>query len=135
MQTIDAQIWSYLRARVTSLVTSPVLPIFDPGDVVSPPSGNAPFLLLSDVRNDNVRSWISSDLIIRSGTLFLQVRWPLARPVTHHQLVQLAGTIADHFPADQCMGPLRVLEDASISQPDLDGAYRFVIVKVRWSTL
>lgn len=134
--TTAVQDWLSLKARIDTLVTDPVLPRFEPNAAVTPPAGLAPFLLISDVRNDNDRNgWVSSDLNERSGTLILAVQWPLAAPVLHVLLMQIGGTIADHFPADLCMGRLRVTRNADVLQPYVEGAYRVVVVRVLWSSV
>ena len=125
MPSIETTDWLALKSRIDTLVTAPVMTRFEPGAVVTPPTdatGPAPFVLLSDVTNDPVRVGLSSRGIsgvdhIRSGTLMLAVQWPIARAISHAQLKEIAGQIAAHFPADQCMsfGPsrLRVTADSS----------------------
>lgn len=147
MPSIEATDWLALKSRIDTLATSPVMPRFDPGAIVTPPtdaSGPAPYILLSDVPNDPVRVGLSSRGIsgvdhIRSGTLMLSVQWPIARATTHTQLKEIAGQIADHFPADLCMsfGPsrLRVTADASAMQSFIEGAYRVAVVRVFWSSI
>lgn len=138
MPTIETKIWLALKARIATLVTSPVIPRVEPGEVLPTPN-NAPILLISDARNDVIRAGIDPDLHIHSGTLLLSVRWPTQLQVTHTQLVEIGGTIAAHFPADTCMSyggkSIRVIEDASMLQPNLDGAWRVVTVRVLWSSM
>lgn len=136
VQTTD---WLALRTRVATLVTD--MPVFDPGAVVEPPSdanGPLPFILLSDVTNDPDRRGIDPSLHVRSGTLMLTIQWPIAKPVTHTQLREIAGQIAAHFPADACMrfaaSKLRVTSDASALPAFVDGAYRVAVVRVPWSS-
>lgn len=138
MPTIQSKHWLALKSRIDTLVTDPALPIVEPGQVIEAPN-NAPFLMVSDTRNQVSRLGIDTDLQERSGTLILSVRWPLQTPVTHAQLVEIGGTIAEHFPADLCMSfggkSIRVIEDASMMQPDVDGAWRVVTVRVLWSSM
>lgn len=138
MPTIETKIWLSLKARIDTLVTSPALPRVEPGAVIPTPN-NAPFLLISDARNDVVRAGIDPDLHVHSGTLILSARWPTQLPVSHAQLVEIGGTIAAHFPADLSMQfggkCIRVTEDATMLQPDIDGPWRTVTVRVLWSTM
>lgn len=147
MPSTETTDWLALKSRVDTLVTNPVMPVFEPGAIVTPPidaSGPAPHILLSDVPNDPDRVGISRRGSagvdhIRSGTLMLTVQWPIARTVTHTQLKEIAGQIAAHFPADTCMsfGPsrLRVTQDAAALQPYVDGTYRVAVVRVFWSSM
>jgi hypothetical protein len=140
--SIETSDWLALKGRVDTLVTDPVLPVFEPGAIVTPPTDAtrpAPFILLSDVTNDPVRMGIDPRLHIRSGTLMLALQWPIARAVTHTRLKEVAGQIAAHFPADTCMtfGPsrLRVSQDAAAMQSYIEGAYRVSVVRVLWSSM
>jgi hypothetical protein len=139
--------WLALKSRIDTLTTSPSMTKFEPGAIVTPPTdatGPAPYILLSDVPNDPQRVGLSSRGAagvdhIRTGTLLLSVQWPIARAVSHTQLKEIAGQIAAHFPADQCMqyGPsrLRVTQDASVLPPFVEGAYRVAVVRVVWSSI
>lgn len=138
MPKIETKIWLALKARINTLVTSPTLPRVEPGEVLPTPN-NAPLLLISDARNNVIRVGIDPDLHIHSGTLILSVRWPTQVPVSHTQFVEIGGTIAAHFPADLSMQfggkCIRVIEDATMLQPDIDGPWRIVTVRVLWSTM
>lgn len=142
MPAIETAIWMALKSRIDTLVTTPTMPKFDPDATFTPPSdatGPLPFILVSDVRNDNRRVTIGPQVHVRSGTLMLSIQWPIARPVTHAQIMQIAGTVAEHFPADTRMKfgdvKLRVTRDADVVQPYRDNAYTVCIVRVLWSTL
>lgn len=142
MPAIETTDWLALKARIDTLVTSPVLPRFEPDATIVPPTdavGPAPFLTISDVVNDPERGGISGVPGIRSGTLMLTVQWPIARAITHTQLKEVAGQVAAHFPEDQCMsyGPsrLRVTQDSASMQPYVEGAYRVAVVRVFWSSM
>lgn len=138
--SIDVTDWLALKTHVDKLVTTPAMAIYEPGAIVTPTSdaiGPLPYVLLSDVVNDPDRGGrIDPKLHVRSGTLLLTIQWPIARPVTHAQLKEIAGQIAAHFPADQCMSygqsRLRVTQDASALQPFVEGAYRVAVVRVAW---
>lgn len=129
--------WIALKSRIDTLVTSPALTKAEPGQVIDP--GNAPFLMISDARNPVIRNGVDPSLHTYSGTLILSVRWPVKTPIAHAQLVEIGGDIADHFPADTMMffggECLRVIRDAEMMQPDVDGAWRNVDVRVLWSTV
>lgn len=137
MPSTETKIWLALKSRIDTLVTNPAMPRVEPGQAFQP--SNAPFLMISDARNPVQRVGIDTSLQVRSGTLILSVRWPLATPVSHTQLVEIGGQIAAHFPADLSMQYggvcMRVTEDATMLQPDHDGAWRVVSVRVLWSTM
>lgn len=130
MPAIQTTDWLALKSRIDTLVTSPVMEVFEPGAIVSPPTQSEgtwdngqtwdngegwdaqgvpmPFILLSDVTNDPQRIGLASRGVlgvdhVRSGTLMLAVQWPIARAIAHTQLKEIAGQIAAHFPADLCM--------------------------------
>ena len=136
----ETSIWAALRARIDTLVTSPVMVVYDPDSPVSPQSsgGNpVPFILASDVRNDNVRTRISNDKPIRSGTLMLAVNWPIAVPISHMQLMQIGGAIADHFPSDMRLrydnACVRITVAPDVAQPYRQDAWKVLIVRVPWA--
>ena len=143
MPSIEVTDWLAIKRHIDTLVTSPTMPRFDPGAIVTPPSdatGPSPFILLSDVTNDPVRVGINGSVPhVRSGTLMLAVQWPIARVVSHTQLKEIAGQIAAHFMADTCMSygasRLRVTADASALPAYVDGAYRVAVVRVLWSSM
>ena len=142
MPSIDTKIWLALKAKIATITTTPTLPVYDPNAAIPAPvaGGNpAPFLIVSDARNDNQRLSIGGTVSRRSGTLMLGVQWPIALAVTHAQLVQLAGSIADQFPADTHMQAegmcLRVTRDAGADQPYRDGVYHVAMVRVPWEVL
>ena len=95
-------------------------------------------ILASDVRNDGVRVGIDASLQTKSGTLMLAIQWPISRPATHTQLMQLGGSVSAHFRADKRIRKgatcLRVVRDADCMQPYREGANHVVIVRVPWST-
>ena len=135
----ETAIWLALKSAVSQIITNPVLPTFDPGAIVEPPASSAPFLLLSDVRNDKGRPFIGKGDAVQSGTLMLNVQWPLARPVDHTQLMELGATIAANFPADKCIQyggvRIRVTRDSDALASYIDGIYRVVPVRVFWTTM
>jgi hypothetical protein len=141
MPAIETQIWLALKARIDTLVTSPTMPKYDPDATFTPPSSGGvlqPFILVSDVRNDNRRITIGPGLHARSGTLMLSIHWPASNPIAHAALLQIAGKVAAHFPADLRMKYgsccLRVTRDSDSMQPYRDGIHTVSLVKVYWST-
>jgi len=142
MPTIETTDWLALKARADTLATDPAMQAYEPGEILTPPTdatGPAPYILMSDVTNTPERVGIDPRLHIRSGTFMLAIQWPIARKITHAQLKEIAGQVAAHFPADQCMsfGPsrLRITQDADAMQPYVDGAYRVAVVRVFWSSM
>ncbi|MET0375643.1 MAG: phage tail terminator-like protein [Rhizorhabdus sp.] len=136
MPTVQTSDWLGLSARVNTLPLS--YPRYEPDAIFTPPSdasGPLPFILLSDVVNDPARLGIDPRLSERSGTLMLSLQWPISRPVSHTALRELQGVIASHFPADMCMGALRVTSNPSCLPAYVDGAYRVAVVRVFWSSV
>lgn len=140
MPAIETAQWLALKSRVNTLVTNPVMTVYEPDAIISPGSdanGPLPHIGLSDPRNDNERIGINTDVgHIRSGTLMLAGYWPIARAVTHTQLLEIGGQIAAHFTANTCMtyglARLRVARDADVMAPYVEGAWRIVRVNVPW---
>lgn len=136
LQTTD---WLALKERVNTLVTNPTMTKYEPSEVVDHPS-LTPFVLLSDITNDNERVGINSSLKhTRSGTLMLTIQWPVATPISHAQLKEIGASVAAHFPSDLCMsfGPsrLRVTQDADALPSYIDGPYRALPVRVFWTSM
>lgn len=136
LQTTD---WLALKERINTLVTNPVMTKYEPGEIVTHPS-LTPFILLSDVTNDNERVGINSSLNhTRSGTLMLTIHWPVSQPIGHSSLKELGASVAAHFPADLCLsfGPsrLRVTQDADALPAYIDGPYRVLPVRVFWTSM
>lgn len=136
--SIHTKHWMALKSRIDTLVTNPTLPRAEPGQVID---SSSPYLLISDARNPVQRLGIDTDLHQYTGTLILSARWPIRAeyPIDHARLVEIGGDIADHFPADTMMQYggvcIRVTENATMLQPDVDGAWRFVTVRVLWSSM
>ncbi|MEY4056179.1 MAG: hypothetical protein RL519_1514 [Pseudomonadota bacterium] len=143
MPTIETTDYLALKSRIDTLATDPAMTVYEPDDIITPPSdaiGPLPFILLSDVTNDPNRGGrIDPSLHVRSGTLMLSLQWPIARAISHVQLKEIAGQIAAHFPADERMrygaSRLRVTQDAGILPSYVDGAYRVTVVRALWSSM
>lgn len=137
MPTIEAKIWLALKDRIGTLVTDPVIPAYGPDEIVAQP---APYILISDIRNTPMRYGISNKGPNGySGTLVLAVHYPIAaKDITHTQLLELAGTIAAHFPSDTRMQfqdiCLRATGPADVAQPYRQDTNRVVLVRVPWSS-
>lgn len=130
----ETAIWFALKAAAEDVITSPVMPVYEPGAAIT---AEPPYILMSDVRNDKVRWSIAGDSIL-SGTFMLTVHWPLSRAVTHTQLMELGATIAANFPADKCMQwggvRIRVWRDSDVLSSYVDGPFRVVPVRIFWTT-
>ena len=150
MPTIATTDWLAIKGMVSSMMANAatVAPaiagfaVYDPDTLITPnsdASGPLPFITLSHVTNDPDRGGrIDPRLIERSGTLMISIQWPVSRPITGTQLIEMAGQIEAYFPADTCMtyGPsrLRVLTDAGSLPAYVEGAYRVKVVRVFWSS-
>lgn len=143
MSAIETDIWIALKSRMASMVVSPSMTVFDPDAAIDLPKDASnlplPFIIVSDLRNDTDRRDIRGRQHVRTGTLAITVQWPIAKSITHMQLIQIGGTIAAHFPADTRMPGgdvcLRVSRDADVLQPRREGSYHHVTVRVPWTTL
>lgn len=147
MPTQTAAEWLALKSRIDTLAPVPAMPVYDPLATFTPPSnanGPQPFILVGDVRLDMERisiGKVSNGRVMhrRAGILMLTIQWPVALAVTHAQLMQAGGVIADHFTADQRMKYgetcLRVTRDPDVMQPYLDGVYRLCVVRIPWSSV
>lgn len=138
MPTHNASIWLALKSRIDTLAPAPAMPIYEPDATVD---SAAPYILVSDVRAEPVRYGISGgrDMHNFSGVLMLAIHYPVARPISYTQLSQMAGVIADHFPADTRMRYgntcLRVTQEPDVQQPYRDGTMRVCVVRVMWSSM
>lgn len=138
MPTPNANTWYALQSRIDTLVTAPVMPIYEPDGAVD---GEGPYILVSDVRNEPVRLGISGGREMHrfSGTLMMAIHYPISRPVSYAQLAQMAGVIAEHFPADTRMRYagecLRVTQYPDVQQPYRDGDKRVCVVRVLWDSV
>lgn len=144
MASSSATDWLALAGRVNTLVTNPLISVYEPNAVFDPPHDGSypkPFITLSDVMNEHQRLGVnsSSALHIRSGTLILSLQWPVADPIGYTKIKVVADQIASHFPADLCMNfgtsHLRVTRDADIMQTYVSGAYRITPVRVFWASM
>ncbi len=137
--TLEAAIWLALEARLKTLVTDPPMSVIEPGAAIPPEvaaGGLKPFLTVSDIRGDPIREAIGPECHRREGVLQVTVCWPVARPVAHAALVNIAGRIAAHFPADLCMSSggvrLRVIAAPAVVAPYREGAYTQAPVRISW---
>lgn len=139
---VEAAIWAALKSRIDTLATDPPMTAYEPGEKITAGSdayGPLPYIIVGDSRNANDRITIAGDTHIYSGTALLTIQWPLARSITHLQLMQIAGAVAAHFPAGLRMRSgetlIRTTRAADVLAPFIDGAIRAVPVRVPWSTL
>lgn len=103
MPSIETSIWRALRGRVQSLVLDPVLPISWPKETFTPPQAGgkpSPYLEVRHLPNTNQRLYIGhADPHRRQGILQVTLKYPTA--LNHAEAIhqEIAGQIADHFPA------------------------------------
>lgn len=100
--TIETRIWLALKARVEALPTSIV-----PQDAISYPAaqfekptnvdGALPYIQVHQLPNQSERQMINRPVARRPGILQLDYLAPLALEMTHEQMTQKAGEIAQHF--------------------------------------
>lgn len=140
--TLEAAIWLALEARLKTLATDPPMSRIDPNAAIPPEveaGGLKPFLTVSDIRGDPIRETIGPECHRREGVLQVTLCWPIARPVAHAALVNLAGRIAAHFPADLRMSYggacLRVIAAPAVVAPYREGAYTQAPVRVAWRVI
>lgn len=131
---LETAIWQALTDAAHAVVTSPVMTVYEPGAIIT---GQPPYILLSDIRNDKVREGINASVgHQQSGTLLLTVHWPLSQPITHLQLVEIGATIAGNFTADKCLrhgqANLRVTRDSDVLASFVSGNFRVLPVRVFW---
>jgi hypothetical protein len=99
----ETSIWLALRARVESLVLSPVLQISWPDEAFQPVVGTS-YLEVTHLPNTVQRRFLKgSDPHYFQGILQIILHAPLNSPQAYTQAVEVAGQIAAHFPADQKM--------------------------------
>ena len=122
MSTIKTKIWLALRARVESLVLSPVHPIAWPNENFTPPASVlAPYLEVMHLPNTSDRLFINrGDANRYSGILQISAMYRLGTPHGETMAGEIAGLVAEHFPADLYMPysdiRLRVTKDPDVAQ-------------------
>lgn len=95
--TIETAVWLALRGRVEALALSPALPVAWPNEAFTPPAG--PYLKIEHVPNRTLRIFIPSTSPHHyRGILQIGVMTKLNQGVGYP--TEIAGDIADHFPAD-----------------------------------
>lgn len=132
MATIQTKISMAIQARVASLPGSfPVLwtddaPVEPPKDAKGP----LPYVESHLEYNRTVRRFLgSTDPHEYPGLLLLTLCWPLANVgtgsgKTHKDAIrEIAGKIAEHFPADLCM-PFQGVSVRVTGAPSVLGSYR-----------
>lgn len=146
MPGLDTNIWMALKTALSAVALNPAMVVIDPSATFTPPVdavGPAPFVLVSDLRNDRVRWDIAGKVHVSSGTMILTICWPIARPwslttrdVPHAAFLEMASPLVAAFPADRRMRYsgvcVRVLRTPDLLPPELDGAYRQIRVRIPW---
>lgn len=137
MPSIETSIWLALRGRVQSVVLSPVLPISWPNEPFTPPQVNdkpGPYLRVTHLPNQTDRIFIGSNDPHRyQGILQISLFSALDQsPAVPGAVIEQAGQIAAHFPADLRLShsgvTVRITKRPSIAQGMRDDA------SSRWHT-
>ena len=136
MPTIETSIWMALKARVSTLVLSPVLPVSWPNESFTPPA--AGYLRVTHVPNIANRLFIGSAAANqRLGLLQVSVFAKLNQDATI--ATEIAGLVAAHFPADLKMTSggvtVRVTKAPDVAQALRDDPHWHVPVTVRYEVL
>ena len=131
MPTIETSIWLALKARLETLVLSPVLPVAWPNLSFTKPTTG--YLRVTHVPNMNRRLFIgSSDPHQRPGLLQIDVFGKKNENIT--VAVEVAGKVAAHFSTDIKMTyggvTVRVTAAPTVSQPMDDDTHVLVPVTV-----
>lgn len=95
--TVETAIWLALKDRVESLALSPAHSIAWPNEAFTPPSGG--YLKVEHIPNRTLRVFIPSDAPHHyRGILQIGVMEKLNQDLA--VALEVAGDVADHFPAD-----------------------------------
>lgn len=130
--TIETKISQAIQTRVASLQLPYPVVWTDDEPAVLPTSGGqpAPYIEAHHEPNRTVRHFIgSNDPHEYPGLLLLTLCWPLANVgtgsgKTHKDAIrEIAGKIAEHFPADLCM-PFQGVSVRVTGAPSVLGSYR-----------
>jgi hypothetical protein len=133
MPSIETSIWLALRAHITSLVLTPALPIAWPNEDFTKPGPKLGYLRVTWIPNLNRRRAVtSSGTHQRLSLLQIDVFAPKNQNVA--VAMEIAGKVAEHFPADQRMAfqgvRARVTAAPQIAQPINDDTHILVPVTV-----
>ena len=136
---VETKIWLALRTRLAGLTLSPAATVLWPGEDASIPSGTA-IEVIHQVNRPGRLFMGSTSPHQRQGILQLGVL--TVSGASHHetQVREIAGDIADHFPADLSMTThgvtVRVTE-----APEVGGSFRddkrarwVTPISIRWET-
>lgn len=133
MPTIQSQIEAALFSRVASMALSPAMPIAWPNVSYSPPTTG--YIRVTHVPNIARRLFLgSTDPHQRLGLLQVDAFTPLNKGAS--AATEIAGKVAEHFPADLKMTSgtvtVRVTKAPDVSQAIADDAFWFVPVTVSY---
>lgn len=133
MPTIQGSIEAALFARVASLALSPAIPVAWPNVSFTPPT--AGYLRVTHVPNIARRLFLgSTDPHQRLGLLQVDAFTPLNKGAS--AATEIAGMVAEHFPADLKMTSgtvtVRVTKAPDVAQAIADDAFWFVPVTVSY---
>lgn len=131
MPTVETSIWLALRARVASLALSPVLPVNYPNEAFTPPATG--YLRVTWIPNTTRRLFTGSTAPHeRLGLLQIDVMAKLNQNAA--VAMEIAGIVAEHFPADLRMTAhgvtCRVTKAPSVAMPMPGDAFLQVPVTI-----
>ncbi len=133
MPSIETAIWLALRGRVESLVLSPALPVAWPNEAFTKPTGG--YLRVAHIPNINRRLFLNgADPHQRLG--LLQVAVFGKKNQNAAVVVEIAGLVAAHFPADLAIAAYgvtaRVTKAPDVAQPIDDDTHVMVPVTIAY---
>lgn len=131
MPAIETARWLALRARVETLLLSPVLPIAWPNESFTKPSGG--YLRVTWIPNINRRLFLNGSDPHQRLSL-LQVDVFAKKNQDAAVALEIAGKVAAHFPADLRMSAYgvtaRVTKAPEVAQPIDDATHVMVPVTI-----
>ena len=134
--TVETAIWLALRGRVESLVLSPVYPVAWPNESYQPAAG-VPYLKVEHIPNRTLRAFIGSDDPHHyRGILQIGLMTKLNRDLAVG--LEVAGDVADHFPADLKLTAhgviVRITAHPGVGLPQPQATHLMIPVSVEYET-
>jgi hypothetical protein len=123
MPAIETKIWLALRARTEALTLSPVHVIAWPNEPFTPPSASgtlSPYLAVRHLPNQPERLTINRARHRFTGILQIDAMYPIGIAEVYAR--EIAGLIAEHFPADLLM-PYDGINVRVERQPDVSQGF------------
>jgi len=136
MPTLETSVWLALKARVQSLVLSPVLPIAWPNEAFTKPLTG--YLRVTWVPNFNRRLFIgSTDPHQRLGLLQIDLFSPKNQNAAI--AIEIAGKVVAHFPTDLRLSngnvSARITKAPDVAQPIPDDTHLQVPVTITYEVM